>query len=237
MLALLVLAGLIGIGNYAVAQAETASSSNYEVTDTQFGAGTNSGCSASYCASDTAGNLVVGSGSSANYTAEFGSKTSDNPLLEVISLGNNINFGTFSTAATATATTQFSVRAYEVGSYDVQIAGNPPSYAGHELDTPSTPTASDPGTEQFGINLVANTFPSIGSDPVQVPNSTFSFGEAASGYNTPNEFQYSDGGIIAQSDTSTGQTDYTVSMIINISNVTPAGQYTGSYSVVVVPAY
>jgi hypothetical protein len=64
-----------------------------------------------------------------------------------------------------------------------------------------------------------------------------SFGEAAAGYNTANQFQYASEAIVARSYQSSGRTDYTVSMIINISNQTPAGRYAGDFSVVVTSVF
>lgn|SRR5581483_9060838 len=235
VLALLVVIGLAG--TVGVAHAEDATSSHYQITDTQFGAGSGNGCSGNYCANGTAGDLVVGSGSSAHYQARFGSDTQGTPLLEVIADAGNNNFGTLSTATTASTSMVVKVRAYEVSGYTIELAGAPPSQGVHQLDTPSTPTGASPGSEQFGVNVVANTYPTVGANPLQVPDSSFSFGQAATGYDTPNEYQYADGAIIAQSDSSSGETDYTISMIIDISNVTPAGQYTGSYNAVVVPVY
>ena len=46
-----------------------------------------------------------------------------------------------------------------------------------------------------------------------------------------------DGDVVASSDTSSSETDYTMSMIINVSNVTPGGRYNGVFSAVVVPLY
>jgi hypothetical protein len=90
----------------------------------------------------------------------------------------------------------------------------------------STPTASIPGTEQFGMNLVANTSPiTFGANPSQNPSSVFSFGAAASGYNTANLYKYVQGSTIASSNSSSGETDYTISYIYNISNSTPGGYY------------
>jgi hypothetical protein len=223
--------------NFGVASAENAASTNYQVTDTQFGSGSVDGCSTSYCANGTAGDLTTGSAKSTSYQAEFGSDTQDMPLLEVIANGGNNNLGTLSSSSTATASTVVKVRAYEISGYTIQISGTAPSDGTHTLDNLSSPTASHAGTEQFGMNLEANTTPSVGTNPVQVPDSTFSFGTAASNYNTANEFTYNNGDIVAQSTSSSGETDYTISMIINISNVTPAGQYSGSYSAVVVPVY
>jgi hypothetical protein len=90
----------------------------------------------------------------------------------------------------------------------------------------TSPTASVAGSEQFGINLVHNTSPaSFGANPVQVPSSAFSFGAAAPGYNTPNQYKYVPGDTIAYSNSSSGETDYTISYIYNISVITPGGTY------------
>jgi hypothetical protein len=228
------------LGNFGVASAENASSTSYKVTDTQFGTGSGNGCSSSYCANDSAGNTATGAASSADVQTQFGANDdpgSDTPLLEVIEDGGSANLGILSTNSTATASTVVKVRAYNISGYTIQISGTPPSQGEHQLDTPSSPIASVPGTEQFGINLKANAAPSVGADPVQVPDSSFSYGSPTTNYNTANEFMYANNDAIAQSSSSTGETDYTISMILNVSNVTPGGQYTGSYNAVVVPVY
>jgi hypothetical protein len=72
----------------------------------------------------------------------------------------------------------------------------------------------------------------LGANPVQVPDSTFSFGTVASGYDTPCQFKYVNGDTIAQSAKSSGETDYTISYIVNINNVTPGGTYTMNHVLV-----
>ena len=77
------------------------------------------------------------------------------------------------------------------------------------------------------MNLVARASPiSFGVSPVQNPSGAFSFGVAAAGYNTANLYQYVAGSTIADSTSSSGETDYTISYIYNISNLTPGGTYT-----------
>ena len=91
----------------------------------------------------------------------------------------------------------------------------------------STPTASAVGTEQFGINLVANTNPAtFGAGPAQVPDSTFGYGQVSNGYNQPNVYKYVQNDTVAYSDTSSGTTNYTLSYIFNVSNLTAGGTYT-----------
>jgi hypothetical protein len=143
-----------------------------------------------------------------------------------------------SSASTTTAT--FSVESYLASGYIVQTIGNPPASNGvtpHTLSALTSGGTSSPGTEQFGINLVANTIgcgapANVGANPVQVPDSTFSFGAAAAGYNTCGSFKYNNGDTIAISSKSSGETDYTISYLFNINHSTPDGQYTFRQSIV-----
>jgi len=94
------------------------------------------------------------------------------------------------------------------------------------------------GTEQFGMNLVANTSPTtFGANPVQTPDSSFSSGAAASNYDTANNFRYVAGETIAYASESSGLTDYTISYIINAANTTAGGTYSGAQTLVCVGTY
>ena len=152
--------------------------------------------------------------------------------------------GVLDNATTGTAVSTIKVRNYLSNGYVLQITGTPPSQGVHHLTALSTPTTSHQGAEQFGINLANNTAPNIGADPIQVPSSSFSFGTTGCDsivtecdYGTPDLFKYVDGDIVAHSTKSTGETDYTMSMIINVSNVTPGGHYSGNFSAVAVPVF
>lgn len=214
------------------------SSNNYKVTNTQFGpTSTNAICSEQYCSSASIGALGGDDSSSTNYQAKFQQVTDDSPRLAVIVEPGESSLGQLSTTAPASTTTIVKVLSYLSSGYTLKIKGDPPTYNGHALSTPSSPTASAPGTEQFGINLVKNTEPAVGGALEQVPSSETSFGQVSANYGSENLFMYQDGDIIASSPKSTGQTNYTISMIINISDETPAGHYVGEYSAVVVPQY
>jgi hypothetical protein len=100
------------------------------------------------------------------------------------------------------------------------------------------PTASSVGTEQFGINLVANTSPtSFGADPQYIPDNTFSFGQVSADYSSPNLYKYVKGDTVAQSTSSSSDTTFTVSYIFNISNVTPGGTYSMNHVLVATATY
>lgn len=232
--ALLICGGFVG---HAAATTQS-SSSHYMVTETQFGVGSSQhDCSTNYCAKTSVGDTGVGSANSANYSAQLGFNTSDEPLLEVITIGGDQNMGVLDNTTTGTAVSTIKVRNYLSNGYVLQIAGAAPNQGTHTLSTLATPTTSHAGAEQFGINLADNTSPNIGAGPVQVPSSSFSFGTVSDDYKTADLFKYIDGDIVASSTSSTGETDYTMSMIINVSNVTPGGHYSGSFSAVAVPIF
>jgi len=233
LLIMVVIAGVVSIPVFA-----TSSSQNYQIVEQEFGASSSAEtCSGSYCARTSIGDLAVGTATSGGSSAEFGSITPDEPALEVIVDPGESNLGELTTEQTASKAMIVRIRSYLSNGYYLQITGTPPKYKNHTLATPSSPTVSNPGTEQFAINAVANTSPSVGANPVQVPSSEFSFGELDSKYNQANKFMYNSGDTVARSETESGRTDYTISMIVNISNQTPAGHFSGDYSAVVVPMF
>jgi hypothetical protein len=108
----------------------------------------------------------------------------------------------------------------------------------HQLAAKTSLGIPQPGTEEFGMNLVDNSSPNIGADPSPQPDGTFATGQAATGYDTPNEFQYSPGATIAESNASGwGLTNYTISYIANISVLTPAGSYSAAQDLVAIATY
>ena len=234
-----VVAILIAAGFAPVALATTSRSDNFQMTETEFSPITNQEtCSGEYCARASIGDLSAGESSSPKHTASFGTITADSePLLEVIVNEGQSDLGVLTTERTATKTTTVQIRNYLSDGYTLQIVGDPPQYDGHHLQTPLRPTASEPGKEQFAINAVANTTPEVGADPVQVPSDQTSFGFVSDDYKTPNLFMYSSGDVIARSQAESGQTNYTISMIVNVANSTPAGHFAGDFSAIVIPVY
>lgn len=244
VLAVIVSFGFVGNTSAACATGEQACSSSYAVGQTFFGSGgsLDSTCSTSYCAKQALGETGIGLTSSPNYQAQAGFNVNRSPYLQFIVNGATINLGVLSTTSTATATATFSVSAYLASGYSVISVSPPPQNEGYTMKALTTPTASSPGTEQFGINLVANTTAcgapaDFGSNPVQEPSSAFSYGQVASGYDTCGLFQYIPNSTIAYSNKSSGVTDFTISYIENISNTTPGGTFTMNDDLVAVPTY
>lgn len=233
ILTIAALAAIVSVPAYAVS-----TSQNYQIVEQEFGAGSSlESCSGSYCARTTIGDLAGGSSTSQKSTAKFGSVMPDDPLLEVIIDPGVSYLGELTTEKTAYKTMTVRIRSHLSNGYFLQITGDPPKYGNHTLAALSSPTASTPGKEQFGINAVANSIPEVGKNIAFVPSSDFSLGELELNYATPNLFMYKSGDTVARSEAESGRTDYTISMIINIANTTPAGHYNGDFSAVVVPMF
>lgn len=216
------------------------SSTNYSINEDQVGgsggvdsASTNFKSLGSTDGGNTLGESAVGNSTSTNFQTNSGYNTSNSPVLGITMGITVVNLGTLTTAAPSTGIATFSVINYTSYGYIVQIVGPAPSNNGHPLTSLSSGGTSAIGTEQFGINVVSNTSPStFGAVPVQIPDSTFSFGQANSGYLTNGNFRYNTGDTIAKSLKSSGQTNFTISYLANISPITPAGFYTSSQSLI-----
>ena len=222
---LLAIFATFGMGGLAFAA--QANSSNFQLNEVFFGSGGSlHDCSSTYCAKLSAGESAVGNTASGNYQAQGGFNTDRQPFLEFTVSNTNQNIGTLTSTSTKTATATFSVKTYLASGYVVKQTSPGPTNGTYVMSGLTTPTASAVGTEQFGINLVANTSPAVmGAGPAQAPDGTFSHGEVASGYDTANFFKYVKDDTIAYSDESSGTTNYTVSYIFNISNLTAGGTY------------
>jgi hypothetical protein len=221
------------------ASAAQSSSSNFQVNEVFFGSGGElHACSTNYCSKQSAGETAVGNTSSSNYQAQAGFNTNREPYIEFTVSNTNVDLGTLTATSTKTATATFTVKAYLAHGYNVVNASDPPTNNAYTMQALTIPTASSVGTEQFGINLVANTSPtSFGADPQYIPNNTFSFGQVTADYSSPDLYKYVKGDSVAQSTSSSSDTTYTVSYIFNISNVTPGGSYVINHVLVATGTY
>lgn len=216
-------------------------SSNFRIDESFIGPGGSLESSSSNYSTapggQSLGNPGGGESESSNFRTQSGNPTTNDPSLTCSVTSSSLDFGDFSTSVTSTATATFSVLNYTAYGYVVQIVGDPPSTGAHMLNAMSSNGAANPGAEQFGINLVDNATPNIGADPVQVPSSDFSFGEASTNYDTADSFRYVNGETIAEAPKSSGQTDYTISYIVDAATTTPGGTYSGDQSIVCVGTY
>ena len=216
-------------------------SPHYQLEESTLGSGgLIQSTSPSYQSVESVGGAAIGNTGSTNYQVEGGSQTTADPALTFTVNNGTASFGFFSPTAAATATSTFSVSDYTSYGYVVDILGSPPSNEGHTItpmgtDADGGPQASQTGTNQFGINLVANTAPSaFGANP---DHGQFGVGSAATNYNTPNKFRFVDGETIATGPKSSGITTYTISYLVNVDGLMPGGHYTSDLSLICIATY
>jgi hypothetical protein len=241
------------VAQAACAAGQDTCDSSYGVSGAAFTSGadfTGNMCDGSgNCAIGSAGQNAAGlscDATSGGFCTQAGFNTSL-PYIELDITGNpNVDVGVLKDNETHVGTATFSVKTYLAQGYQVTTSSPGPKNGSYAMQLMGTPGAGAAGTEGFGMNVVANSCPaaapalptkggcttSFGADPSQNPDSTFSYGNAASGYDTANSYKYQDQSIIAQSAKSTSFTDYTISYLFNISGVTPAGTYTMNQSIV-----
>lgn len=233
--------------------AQTSSSPEYQTNEYMFGTGGEEDLSSdSYQGNASVGALGVGNSASANYDAMAGFLTPSEPFLEMVVTEQTVDLGDLSDATTSFGAAQgggcscsFNVRSYLSSDYVVLTVSQPPvneSGDGMAAKTTQAAPSSSPNTEEFGMNLVDNSSPNIGANPDNVPDGTFADGQAATGYQIPNQFKYAVGDIIARSpatpgNQAVGQTNYTISYMAKRNALTPAGHYQMEHVLVVVATY
>lgn len=244
ILASLLTLGFAGSANATCTTGQQSCSTSYGVGQAFFGSGgsLDSTCSTSYCAKQSLGETGVGNTKSTNYQAQAGFNVNREPSLEFYVTSANVPLGVLTPSTTATGTASFMVESYLSSGYSIVSISQPPTNGSYTISALATPSSSVAGTEQFGMNLVSNTATcgapaNFGANPVEVPSSAYSFGSAASGYNTCGKFEYIPNSTIATSTQSSGETDYEISYIMNISNLTPGGAFSMNDVLVAIPTF
>jgi len=131
------------------------------------------------------------------------------------------DMGTLGPQSTLTAQSQMAVGTNASGGFTITANGPPMAAGTHVVDSPLTPTASEQGTNQFGINLVANTAPAIGNDPEGASTNAV----VSPGYGVPNEYKFSSGDVVAYAPNVSLIKKFTVSYIVNSSKDLGPGVY------------
>lgn len=116
---------------------------------------------------------------------------------------------------------QMAVGTNATGGFAITVYGTPMSAGIHTIDSLEQPTESRPGSNQFGINLVANNEPFVGKDP----EGTWTNAVVADGYNEPDKFKYVSGDVVAYSPNVSLMKKYTVSYMVNAEPNLKAGVY------------
>lgn len=136
-----------------------------------------------------------------------------------------IDMGLLSTGATNTGSSQFLVATNAATGYSVTVNGKTMTSGNNEIPPLVSPTASSVGTSQFGINLRANTSPSVGQNAVGQGSAS-----PSAHYNNPNTFKFAAGDVLVGSSQPDYNRKFTVSYIANIGAAQKPGVYATTIS-------
>lgn len=131
------------------------------------------------------------------------------------------NMGQLDEESTLVAQSQMAVGTNATGGFVITANGIPPSAGVNYIQPIESATGSVPGTNQFGINLVANTEPAVGNDP----QGTWANAIPAPDYSVPNQYKFVSGDAVAYSPNVSLMKKFTVSYIMNAGNNLRAGVY------------
>ncbi|MGH7141997.1 MAG: hypothetical protein ACREF5_00745 [Candidatus Saccharimonadales bacterium] len=151
----------------------------------------------------------------------------------------------FSPTDTATATSQMAASTNAGSGYNITVNGPTLTSGSNTVTAMGVSGIGVHGVSQFGLNLKANTTatsnPAIGIEVAPADNGTNYRGQALSGYNTVDNFQFNSGDSVANSaDGGAGGSDaqiFTVSYIVNVPGSQPAGTYTTTLTYICTPTF
>lgn len=132
------------------------------------------------------------------------------------------NLGELSPSSTLFTQSQMAVGTNASSGFVITANGAPMSAGTSVIGSPNAPTPSSPGVNQFGINLVSNTAPSVGRDP----EGPWTNALPAATYSVPDRYKFVSGDVVASSPNVSLMRKFTVSYIVNSSPDLRAGVYT-----------
>lgn len=121
------------------------------------------------------------------------------------------DMGELTPQSTLTAQSQMAVGTNATGGFAITANGGEPSAGTNVIDASTVPTESMPGTNQFGINLVANSQPVVGSNP----EGSWTNAVASPDYSLKDRYKYIAGDVVAYSPHVSLMKKFTVSYILN----------------------
>ncbi len=162
------------------------------------------------------------------------------PALLTFALGaNSCDFGSLSAGQTKSCTHTLSASTNAANGYVISYIPTTTLTSGANTITGmGSQTASVLGTEQFGLNLKANTASGSHTASAFGANPSGGNGVAVSAYNTADQFKFvTTGETIAQAASTSATTLYTVSYIANITPITEPGLYSNLITYTIVASY
>lgn len=171
--------------------------------------------------SDASWTTVVDTGTVATSTAGQVTVTASVDEALTFTLSNTtVPLGTLTSTSTGSGTSTMSASTNASSGYAVTVNGTTLTSGANTINALTTPTASSQGSKQFGLNLAANTTPSVGSTV-----SGSGSGTASTGYSSANNFKFVSGDTVASATGPTNSNTYTISYLANIDAVTNPGAY------------
>jgi len=140
--------------------------------------------------------------------------------------GSSINFGELSENSTAAATSQFAIASNDDTGYNAYILGSTLTSGIHEIPQNNSQSASNRGSGQFGLNLVANSSPTVGGG-----SDGSGTGIVNTSYDDSDLFKFSSGDLVASSAQSTEFNRFTLSYVVNVSADQPPGLYRATMTI------
>lgn len=155
-----------------------------------------------------------------------------NPYSCASAQGNYVDFGELSADRTATAQTKMLVSTNAEFGYAIRAQGTTMLSGINTIDELSKPDVSRPGKSQFGLNIRANSTPNIGQDP-----SGPGTGVPVGVYNSPNQYAFVSGAVVATNASTEDYRLYTMSYIVNVDKKQPPGVYVTTLTYIALAAF
>lgn len=135
--------------------------------------------------------------------------------------GNFLDFGELSTTQPKTANHQFIFATNAAYGLGVKVTGTTLTSGNNTITALTGTSGSNPGQSQFGINLRANSNPSVGAEPVGPAVGV----SVAPAYGIPNQFTFNSNDTVVSSTGATDNYKLTASYIVNVSKQQKPGTY------------
>lgn len=131
-----------------------------------------------------------------------------------------VGLGTLTTSSTGSGTSTMTASTNGTTGYAITVNGVTLTSGANTVTALASQTASSQNNSQFGINLVSNSTPSVGSNV-----SGSGTGAASANYGTTNQYRFVTGDTVASAGAATNSNTFTVSYIANINGAQQAGSY------------
>lgn len=140
--------------------------------------------------------------------------------------GTLVDVGQLTASAARHGSSEMIVATNAGDGYTITVDGITMSAGTFTIPALAAPTASAPGSSQFGINLRDNSDPNVGANQ-SGPGAPST---VTANYNIPNRYAYASGDTVVTNPIPTDFKKFTVSYVVNVSPSQPAGYYNSTFT-------